>query len=179
MPNATPWYKRSLFRWVLLAIVLVAVGTGLALVFIRTQAAPVQPIPYNHAAHIGKGISCQYCHSGAYRNQSAGLPTRDKCLGCHANMDASTPGLKAVSDYLNKNEKIEWVPVAILPDFIYFSHQPHVAAGLNCETCHGDVGKMAAAQPNRAMNMGWCLDCHKKLAHEKFAKLSDCSTCHQ
>jgi hypothetical protein len=69
--------------------------------------------------------------------------------------------------------------VALMPDFICFTHQPHVAAGLNCENCHGEVGQMEAAEPQRGMNMGWCLSCHQQMAPENFTKLSDCATCHK
>lgn len=178
MPDKKPWYKRLRFFWIAGAVVIIGLAIAVV-VLVRTQAAPPQPYPYNHAAHIAKGIPCLYCHSGAERGRSAGLPTVAKCQGCHANMNASTPGLKAVADYLNKNPKIQWVPVAIMPDFVYFSHQPHIAAGLNCEACHGDVGSMQTAQPRSDQNMGWCLTCHKNLAPDHFVKLSDCATCHK
>lgn len=178
MPDKKPWFKRLRFFWIA-GVVVIIVAAAAIVGLIRTQAAPPQPYPYNHTAHIAKGIPCLYCHSGAERGKSAGLPTQAKCQGCHGNMNPSTPGLKAVADYLNKNPKIQWVPVAIMPDFVYFSHQPHLAAGLNCETCHGDVGSMKAAQPRSDQNMGWCLTCHKNLSPNHFVKLSDCATCHK
>ena len=49
-----------------------------------TQAAPPQTVPYSHAPHVAKGIQCVFCHSGAIRNPSAGLPTEAKfCRGPH------------------------------------------------------------------------------------------------
>jgi hypothetical protein len=69
--------------------------------------------------------------------------------------------------------------VAIQPDFVYFSHRPHVAAGLNCEQCHGDVSQMAEAEYQGDQNMGWCLSCHRQQAPEKQVKLTDCATCHK
>jgi len=94
-------------------------------------------------------------------------------------MKNDTPEQKATADYLYKHEKLEWVPVAIMPDFVYFSHQPHIAAGVACQTCHGDVANMAAAEPQKNQNMGWCLNCHKTQAPEKVEKLTDCATCHK
>lgn len=161
-------------------LVLVAAGvTGLVI----TQAAPQQPFPFAHTPHYNQDIPCLYCHPGADRGESAGLPTRAKCLGCHGNLPATNPGRQMVIDYLNSpefvdgTEEMTWAPVALLPDFVYFTHRPHIGAGLNCENCHGDVGRMMAAEPVR-MNMGWCLDCHQKRAPDKFVKLSDCATCH-
>jgi hypothetical protein len=168
-------------RWLLpLGGLLVVALVGAAIFgIVVTQAAPPQPFPYRHAPHVVQGIECQFCHAGAYRYQSATLPTRAKCQGCHANMAADTPALQAVNEFLNQPEEIKWVPVAIMPDFVYFSHQPHIAGGVACETCHGDVGNMDAAEPTIEMTMGWCLSCHQQQGAEKFVKLSDCVTCHK
>ena len=143
------------------------------------QAAPPQPFPYVHSVHIQNGVQCLFCHPGAIRGPSAGLPTMQKCQGCHANMPVEKPALKAWADYVRKHNSIEWVPVAIQPDFVYFSHRPHVAAGLNCEQCHGDVSKMTVAEYQGDQNMGWCLSCHRQQAAEKQVKLTDCATCHK
>jgi hypothetical protein len=145
------------------------------------QAAPPQPFSYVHSVHVQNGITCLYCHPGALRGSSAGLPTMQKCQGCHANIlpAEENPALQAWADYVKEHDSITWVPVAIQPDFVYFSHQPHVAAGLNCEQCHGDVSQMAAAEYQGDQNMGWCLSCHRQQAPEKQTKLTDCATCHK
>ena len=73
------------------------------------------------------------------------------------------------------------MPVAIVPDFVHYNHRPHIAAGLNCETCHGDLAKETVYQNPQLMNMGWCLNCHRQKAANdpvKYAKLTDCGTCH-
>ena len=179
MTGVRGWFKRPR------ATVVIGVGVLLVLVLsaiyglVITQAAPPQPFPYNHQPHIEKDIPCVYCHSGAYRSQSAGLPTKAKCLGCHNNIKADTPQLKQWDEYAKSHADIEWVPVALMPDFIYFSHQPHVSAGVACTTCHGKIGQMSAAEPQKYWNMGWCLDCHKRMAPDKFDKLFDCATCHK
>jgi hypothetical protein len=173
------WFKRWRASWVIATVVLIlliAVAIfGLAIV----QAAPEQPFPYNHSIHIQKGIACIYCHSGAPYGQSAGLPTRAKCLGCHDNIKADTPALTQFAEYAKSHPEFEWVPVAIMPDFVYFSHQPHLRAGLECITCHGDLSKMTTAKPQKDMNMGWCLSCHEKYVSGRFDKLYDCATCHK
>jgi hypothetical protein len=158
---------------------MVLFGAAVVYGLVAVQAAPPQPFPYNHAVHIQKGIACAYCHSAALRSKSAGLPTRAKCLGCHDNIKADTPKLKQFGEYAKAHPEFQWVPVALMPDFIYFSHQPHIQAGVDCKTCHGDLDKMSTAQPKKNMNMGWCLDCHKKMAPDQFTRLFDCATCHQ
>ena len=76
---------------------------------------------------------------------------------------------------------LQWVPVAQVPDFVQFNHRAHIAAGQNCENCHGDMSKVTVAENPQIFNMGFCLNCHKKVAgddHVKLVKLTDCGTCH-
>lgn len=166
-------------KWIIAASVVIVLFIAAAAGIAVTQAAPAQPFPYSHTIHVAQGIACVYCHAGAYRSSSAGLPTLEKCQGCHNNIKAETPLEQQWDEYVKNHTTINWVPVAMMPDFVYFSHQPHIRAAIACTTCHGDVGNMTTAQPQPAMSMGWCLDCHQKMAPEQFAKLSDCATCHK
>ena len=100
-------------------------------------------------------------------------------MGCHSVIATDSLLIQEVSGYWERGEPIPWVRVNTQPDFVYFSHQPHLGAGLNCETCHGDVGQMEVARPVVKMDMGWCLDCHLKQPEEKVARLADCLTCHK
>ncbi len=56
---------------------------------------------------------------------------------------------------------MEWVKVVDEPDFVRFNHRPHIAAGVACESCHGDVSSMSYAQEVYNLNMGFCLSCHR------------------
>jgi len=149
----------------------------------QTQQPPEQPIQFTHKLHVGLGVQCLYCHPGALRGPSPGLPTQSKCWGCHQQIAKTntSPKLAVLKDYVLNNKQIEWVPVAQVPDFVHFTHRPHIAAGLNCETCHGDLSKMDIYENPQVINMGWCLNCHKQKAGddaEKLTKLTDCGTCH-
>ena len=147
------------------------------------QQPPEQPIQFRHDVHVKLGVQCLYCHPGALRGPSPGLPTQTKCWGCHQQIDKTftSERLAVLVEYVESERPIEWVPVAQVPDFVHFNHRPHIAAGLNCEDCHGDLSEMEIAENPQVMNMGWCLDCHKERAgddEEKFIKLTDCGTCH-
>ncbi len=149
----------------------------------QTQKSPEQPIQFTHKVHVGLGVQCLYCHPGALRGSSSGLPTQTKCWGCHQQIakTQTSPKLAVLVDYVTNNKPIEWVPVAQVPDFVHFNHRPHVAAGLNCENCHGDLSTMEIYENPQVMNMGWCLACHRAQAgtdQEKLIKLTDCGTCH-
>jgi hypothetical protein len=174
------WLMEPLGR-VALLILLLTVFSAAAWGILQTQKAPEQPIRFPHNLHVGFGIQCLYCHPGATRAASPGLPTQTKCWGCHQQIARRSPELEKLITYVQNNEPIPWVPVAIMPDFVHFTHRPHVAAGLNCETCHGDMTKVTVAVNPQVMNMGWCLKCHRtRFADdpERLTKLTDCGTCH-
>jgi hypothetical protein len=173
------WSKKPAFR-IGLAVVLVLVLGGTAGGIYLTQTTPPQPIQFPHSVHVGIGAQCLYCHPGAVTGPVAGLPTQAKCWGCHQQVKKTdtSPELQKLVKYVKDNQPIPWVPVAIEPDFVHFNHRPHIAAGLSCENCHGNVAKMKTAVRQKGQNMGWCLDCHKRMRPEKFVKLSSCETCH-
>ena len=146
-----------------------------------TQIPPSQPIQFPHSMHVSLGIQCLYCHPGALRGPSPGLPTESKCWGCHQQITVRNSEIDKLVSYVKADKRIQWVPVALLPDFVYFSHRPHIAAGLNCEDCHGEISQMTVAVPQK-MNMGWCLNCHKSRFKDDpvmLTKLTDCVTCHK
>lgn len=142
-------------------------------------AAPSQPIAFSHETHTEAGVQCLYCHPGPMRSDIAGLPTENKCAGCHKIIATDRPEIQEVIGFWERGEAIPWKPVAQLPDHTFFSHQPHFLAGISCEACHGDVGRMSVARPVVIMDMGWCLDCHLAQPEEKIARLADCLTCHK
>lgn len=147
-----------------------------------TQQPPEQPIQFNHNLHLGYGVQCLYCHPGAWKGASAGLPTQTKCWGCHQQIPIKNNDQQKIEDAVLQNVPIQWVPVAYMPDFVFFNHRPHIAAGLNCETCHGEISYMTVAEPQKNMTMGWCLKCHRERAEGNEAllsRLTDCATCHR
>lgn len=191
-----------------LMIVIMAVVSGASLLVYQTQIPPEQPIQFTHKVHVGLGIPCLYCHPGAWRQASAGLPTVQKCWACHGQLakywDPKKPvpvsawpaELQKLAQYVKDNKPINWVPVYQVPDFVHFNHRPHIAAGLNCENCHGNMKEKTVATVEQTVNMGWCLNCHRArtenndknnptnsdevaaMLAEKRTKLIDCGTCH-
>jgi len=162
-----------------LLVVGLAVVAGMLWTRAQALAAPEQPIEYSHEIHVAAGVQCLYCHSGALRASTAGIPSVEKCMGCHAVIATDEPEVQQVASYGAQGDEIPWIPVNVQPDFVFFSHPPHLAASLNCETCHGDVSQMGVARPALRMDMGWCLKCHLEQPEEKVARLADCVTCHK
>lgn len=169
-------------RWLLRSVILLIVGVfagGVVLSRAQILATPEQPIAYSHQTHVEVGVQCLFCHTSALRSPVAGIPSVQNCMGCHEMIATDNPVVQEVAGYWERQEPIPWVRVNSQPDFVYFNHQPHLGAGLNCETCHGDVGQMDAARPVVKMDMGWCLDCHLEQPQERVARLTDCLTCHK
>jgi len=177
MAKFSAFMKRPIARIGLGLLLLIILGGAAGGIYL-TQVAPAQPINFPHQTHVGLGVPCLFCHPAATWGPTAGLPSASKCWGCHQQFPASGPELTKLADYVKNNQEIPLVPVTIMGDFVHFNHRPHIAAGIACETCHGDVGKMQVVKAPFVQNMGWCLDCHKKMRPDQFAHLSDCSLCH-
>ncbi len=177
MENKKAWWQRPGLRIIIALVLLILLGGAVGGVYF-TQIPPEQPIQFPHSFHVGVGAQCTYCHTTAATGPTAGLPSTAKCWGCHQQVQKKSPELDKLAAFAKAGAEIPWVPVAIQPDFVHFNHRPHVAAGVACETCHGDIASMTVAEPQKGQNMGWCLDCHKKMAPEKWVRLSDCATCH-
>jgi hypothetical protein len=125
-------------------------------------AAP-QPIAFSHAIHAGGiGLDCRYCHAGVERTASAGMPTAETCLGCHQAVWNVSAQFAPLNSALALGEPVVWSSVHRLPDHVRFHHAAHVAAGVGCGTCHGDVAAMPRTVKAHTMSMGWCLDCHRE-----------------
>ena len=138
---------------------------------------PVQPIEFSHKVHAGDyEIPCLYCHSQARKSASAGVPSVNKCVGCHDVVAAERPQIRQVMAYWANQEPIPWVKVHDLPDFVHFPHKRHVAADIECQECHGPVETMERVTRMAPMEMGLCLDCHKENSVEHGL---DCWTCHK
>jgi len=164
------------------AIIVVGVVVGTAVGLWANAAfypgtAPQQPIDFSHRVHAGENeIPCMYCHTQARRSISAGVPSVNKCVGCHTNVVPDRPQIRKVMGYWENKEPIPWIKVHDLPDFVYFPHKRHVQADVECQTCHGPVETMDVISREAPLQMGWCLECHKELEVEHGI---DCWTCHK
>lgn len=172
---------------------------------------PIQPIHFSHKIHAGDNqIDCKFCHSSARVSKTAGIPSLNVCMNCHENIseykgkedkangytrEFYTNEIKKLYDAVGWDEKtfkytgetkpVRWVRIHNLPDFAYFNHSQHVTvAGIECQTCHGEVQEMEILRQHAPLTMGWCVDCHRttnvntdngyyenyKEVHEKLAK---------
>lgn len=142
---------------------------------LNIQIAPIQPVEFSHKIHAGRvELDCQYCHIYARRSSVAGLPSVKTCINCHAEILRDSPEIRKVAAYWENKSPIPWIRVYDLPDFVYFSHKRHLAKGISCAICHGNVKDMDRIKKIRSLRMGWCINCHK----ENQADI-ECITCHK
>lgn len=124
--------------------------------------APEQPIPFSHKLHAGDNkIPCLYCHSSAEKSRHAGIPPLKVCMNCHIIVKRNSPYIRRLKKAFALRKPIEWVRVHELPDFVYFPHKRHLAKGIDCEVCHGEVRKMERMEQKAPLTMGWCMECHR------------------
>jgi hypothetical protein len=121
-----------------------------------------QPVQFSHKHHVGDdGIDCRYCHTTVETSHSAGIPPTQTCMNCHSEIWADSPYLEPVRASYRENKPIEWERVHDLPEFAYFNHSIHVAKGVGCSTCHGQIDNMPAVFQENTLQMEWCLQCHR------------------
>jgi hypothetical protein len=123
---------------------------------------PAQPVPYSHRLHVGDlGLDCRYCHASVESSPVANVPPTSACMNCHKTVRRDSPLLQPLRDSAATGRPMRWVRVHKLPDFAYFAHNVHVAAGIGCVTCHGRIDEMDVVMQMKPLSMSWCLDCHR------------------
>ena len=157
---------------------------------------PQQPISFSHKAHAGDNqIQCVYCHSSAEKSSVAGIPAASTCMNCHSQIKKDSAEIQKITQALVNDQPIEWVRVHSLPGHARFDHSRHVAAGINCQQCHGAVETMERISQVETLSMGMCVTCHRthrevtldesgkpvisrEAAPNRLMASTDCTVCH-
>jgi hypothetical protein len=142
----------------------------------RTPPAPVQPLPYSHRFHVGDlGMACTECHANPGAGKLMTYPPAATCVSCHRSNPAGRQTLQALTAAVDTGKPIPWVRVYRVPEYVYWQHGPHLAAGVACVECHGPVGERdVVALETDVTTMRGCQRCH-----EKRQVLTDCGDCHE
>ncbi len=159
-------------------LLVVAMGIGYALMPAKNQGyAPVQPIPFSHKIHAGKyTIPCMYCHVSVEKSRSATVPAMNVCMNCHVQVKTDSPWIQQLKKHYDEGKPIPWIRVHDVPDFTYFNHKRHIAKGVKCQTCHGEIQNMDRVSQVAPLTMGWCVNCHRK---PEYNAPTTCDTCHR
>ena len=165
-------------RIIIVALLPVALFTLSGLFVVRSYSlAVVQPIAFNHAKHLEKGVECFGCHATVRTSAIAGKPKIETCMLCHETPLGQTAEEETVRQYGERKEEIPWRRLYKLPEHVFFPHEAHVVgAEIDCKTCHGAIGE-STRPPGKApitFTMNDCIACHRA----KRASL-DCMACHR
>ena len=152
------------------AAILWAAGVWLRSPYVtEVGVARDQPVPFSHKHHVGGlGLDCRFCHTSVEVSPFAGLPPTKTCMTCHSVVWADASMLEPVRASFRTDKPLEWTRVHDLPDFAFFNHSIHVAKGVGCSTCHGQVDQMPLMWRESSLNMEWCIGCHR--APEKYVR---------
>ena len=127
--------------------------------------SPIQPVPFSHRLHAGElGMDCRYCHSTVERAAKAAVPPTETCMNCHRIIQTKSAKLAPIRQSDADDRPVPWVRVHMLPDYAYFDHSVHLAAGVGCATCHGRIDEMEQVRQEKPLSMSWCLTCHRNPA---------------
>ncbi len=175
------WIRASIVALTLLVspAFLQAQDSGAEAAVTDGEGGRTQPIAFPHDIHAGQDrIDCQFCHFSAERSVDAGMPPVATCAGCHLNIRGTVERQQAeiqrVLGYWERQEPIPWVRIYKVADHVHFPHMRHIAAQVDCVTCHGNVQEMTVIEEvNQPLAMGWCVSCHVDNGVSR-----DCSVCH-
>jgi hypothetical protein len=136
---------------------------------------PDQPLPYSHKQHIAQGLKCQTCHVNPEPGNQMTFPAMATCMACHSSIATERPAIQKLASFASSGTPVPWQRVYALTPGVTWTHRKHLAAGVQCETCHGPVPQMdKMSQVTSVTSMGACISCHVQ-NHAKTA----CETCHQ
>lgn len=178
-------FKNKKFTFFFVLGVLIVLGSWATVTMWNTGVhqgyQPVQPIKFSHQLHAGVNqISCQYCHSGAFKSKNASIPSLNVCMNCHNYVQARekyngeiSPEIQKIYNALDYNpdtkvygpnqKPVEWIRIHNLPDLAYFNHAQHVkVAGIQCQKCHGPIQNMEEVYQYAPLTMKWCINCHRE-----------------
>jgi hypothetical protein len=120
-----------------------------------------QPVPFSHKHHVsGLGIDCRFCHTTVEVAGNAGMPPTYTCMTCHSQIWTGAAILEPVRQSLATDTPLQWHRITDLPDYVYFNHAVHIAKGVGCAECHGQVEHMPLMYKAKSLTMGFCLNCH-------------------
>jgi len=170
------WVKQRILVGIVVVVAVLVAATGVVLA--SRGRAIRQPIEFNHRLHVEDvGLDCTDCHRYAKTGARATIPNIEVCVDCHEESQGESAEEVKVVDHIQEGERIPWKKIYWEPDHVYFSHRRHTTiAGLECETCHGDMKDRIEplARPAVRLTMEFCQDCHREMG-----AANDCILCHR
>jgi c(7)-type cytochrome triheme protein len=130
-------------------------------------------LAFSHARHVGgEKLDCANCHADALAADEPGMPAKDTCTVCHADIDAEKPPERHIQGLFHGDD-FAAVHASALAGEVVFSHKLH-ASGQACDACHLGIESNTRVSSLRPVRMDACTACHQS----KKAP-GECATCHK
>jgi hypothetical protein len=148
-------------------------------------------IRFNHKRHVKDlGMTCTTCHDAARTSKKSAdslLPPATRCDGCHATNHRSSP-VKSGDELIGQcgfchvgyrpSDGQRVARLSIPSPNLRFDHALHLARGVDCARCHGEVGSLELATHDQLPRMRGCWDCHDSDQTKPGVASRECRTCH-
>jgi len=123
--------------------------------------AVTQPIPFSHQLHVQNGMNCDACHQIAANGDKMQIPQAADCMVCHQSIKTDSPAIQKLAQLQQGQQPLSWTRLYALPGFVFFSHQKHLGAKVECQVCHGPVERRETLWQEKDISMNTCVNCHK------------------
>jgi Zn ribbon nucleic-acid-binding protein len=120
-----------------------------------------QPVAFSHKTHVQAGMQCEGCHQPVGAGEKLQIPGVAECMTCHQSVKTDSPDIQRLAQLEKNHQPLNWTRLYKLPDFVFFSHQTHLAAKVECAVCHGPVQDRDHLWQEKNVSMVGCVDCHK------------------
>jgi hypothetical protein len=131
---------------------------------------------FSHERHVTlEKLACANCHADALASDAPGMPARDTCDVCHAEIDATRPPAQRV-DTLFQGADFAAAHAAELPQEVVFSHKLHAAGKQACNACHRGIEHASDVLRLARVQMDDCTHCH---AERGVSGTAGCAQCHR
>ncbi len=162
------WHDPGRYKLAMAVVLCILLGACVAL---RNHAPgnSDRGIKFPHPLHAEQGIGCADCHD--LSSPDTVMPGHDMCSVCHdINMDEAT---EEMCGFCHTREDFSMDELkSVLTDEVIWSHDPHIAAEVECAACHTEPDARVIPAGD---TMQWCMDCHGATD----PKLNDCAVCHK
>lgn len=137
-------------------------------------SAPAQPISFSHKRHVMTvGLKCEDCHQVSTDGKRMQIANVTKCMICHQSVMTTNPEVQKLARLEKAGQEVSWVRLYQLPSFVFFSHQKHIDAKVDCAVCHGAVHDQDVLRQQKSISMASCVNCHQLRKAP-----TSCSLCH-
>ena len=129
---------------------------------IAPHSPPAQPLPYSHKTHVALGLECRRCHTNPDPGIQMTFPATTICMTCHSTIAKDKPAIVKLAEFARSSQPIPWQRVYQVTPGVTWTHRKHLAAGMQCVMCHGQVAQVDAMAENTSVtSMASCISCHQ------------------